>query len=84
MHVLSATLRDALAKLRANERGSADTRGVARDSVTHAENYKDVRAEFQKTTDDTSGIQVWESLGGIAGGSVGRFATMDVEKQPGY
>ena len=81
---LLGTLRHALGKIRADDRDFADAWEIGRDFARQAENYNSVRTEFQKKPEGASKFQVREALEGVANGHVGRFATMDIEKQPGY
>ena len=84
MQCLLGTMHTALEKLRAEDRDLADMWEIVREFARQAENYKNVRTEFQKKIDDASNIQVCEALENIANGNIDRFATMDIEKQPGY
>ena len=69
-----------LEKLRARDGDFADMWEIGRGFATQAETYRSVRTKFQKKIDDASNIQVRGSLGGIANGTAGRFATIDIEK----
>ena len=84
MQYLLGIMHTALEKLRADDRDLADMWEIVREFAWQADNYKNVRTEFQKKIDDASNIQVCEALENIADGNIDRFATMDIEKQPGY
>ena len=84
MQLLLGNMHAALEKLRADDRDLTDMWEIIREFAWQAENYKSVRTEFQKKIEDASNIEVCKALENIATGTVDRFATMDIEKQPGY